>query len=171
MLPVRDLAELSNAGIGKWIDTLRGDLSFNRLSERGIGDLSLSATLQRWVAGPINRVPEIPNLIRGAECLNRVQPLRVTPGDLYLAAGISMEMLGLVGLRRTDPDHLAAGLLGPRILGLDVPRLGMLAQIGQHLADAQDSAATIAALASERDELRAQLAMNAKRASRPARRT
>ena len=169
-MTIRDLAELSDSGLGVWVNTLRGEYSFNRLSEAGLGDLSLSATLQRWAAGPIDRAPEVKNLVRAAECLNKVQSLRVTPGMLYLAAGVSMERIGITGLRRTDPDHLAAGLLGPRILGLDVPRLGMLAQIGQQLADAQDADRRISELTAELTALRAQVTADTKRATRPARR-
>jgi len=156
-----DIAELTDAGLKALLNTLRGEYSYDRLSEAGIGTRSGAPTLQRMASPgePINRAPECRSLTMAATCLNAVQPLRVTSGDLYIAAGISMEAAGLLeGVRRPDRAEAVAAVLGDRIPGLDIGHLSTLKRVGDGLADAQDATDRIAALRARISELEAELA-------------
>ena len=156
-----DIAELVDAGLKALINTLRGEYSYNRLSEAGLGTRSGAPTLQRMAsaAEPIDRAPECRSLTMAATCLNAVQPLHITSGDLYLAAGISMEHAGLLdGLRRQPRTEAVAAVLGDRIPTLNISHLSTLKRVGDGLADAQDADTRITELRARITELEAELA-------------
>jgi len=158
-----------DAGLKAVINTLRGEYSYNRLSEAGLGSRSGAPTLQRMAssAEPIDRAPECRSLTMAAACLNAVQPLHVTSGDLYLAAGVSMEHAGLLeGIRRQPSAEAVAAVLGDRIPTLDIGHLSTLKRVGDGLADAQDAEDRIAELRARVTELEAELAATAPRPQR-----
>ena len=156
-----DIEELIGTGLKAVIETLRGEYSYNRLSEAGLGSRSGAPTLQRMgsAAEPIDRAPECRSLTMAATCLNAVQPLKLTSGDLYLAAGVTMEHAGLLeGIRRQPRAEAVAQILGDRIPTLDIGRLSTLKRVGDGLADAQDADARITELRARITELETQLA-------------
>lgn len=156
-----DIAALIDAGLKTLLNELRGEYSFNRLSEAAYGDRRLAPTLQRMAAPsePIDRAPECRSLTGAAECLRAVQPLRVTSGDLYIAAGCSMEHAGLLeGIRRRPGDESTASVLGSSIATLDIGRLSTLKRVGDGLAGDQAADVRIAELRARITELETELA-------------